>query len=262
MSNQTYGAILSPKDLRNYKLNSVAKAVALPKTFSLGTTTIKNQGSVCSCVAHTLAEILEKMTLLRCSTEWIYGYRPAGYYQDLGMKPLDALKTIQKVGYLSYVELRGNFEMQRAKTIVNNKLEEYKKLASVRKVVSYARLNGIQDIKQALYSSLTPVMVVIGIDKNTGLMLDENNIAFVPNEVEASHAVMCYGWNENGLLIQNSWGSSWGDKGTFILPYEYEVLESWFINVRNQELIQKPSAFTLRELLMNLFHCVSKSFQK
>ena len=105
-------------------------------------------------------------------------------------------------------------------------------------------------------------MVVIGIDKNTGLMLDENNIAFVPNEVEASHAVMCYGWNENGLLIQNSWGSSWGDKGTFILPYEYEVLESWFINVRNQELIQKPSAFTLRELLMNLFHCVSKSFQK
>lgn len=262
MSKQTYGALLSPKDLRNYKLNSVAKAVALPTTFNLGTVTIKNQGAVCSCVAHTLAEILEKMIHVRCSTAWIYGYRPSGYYQDLGMVPLDALKTVQKVGYLYYTELRGNIEMQAAKDKVNSNLTEYKKLANNKKVISYAKLNGVQDIKQAIYSSLTPVFISIGIDKNTGLLLDKNYIAYIPDEIGTNHAVMCYGWNEKGLLIQNSWGSTWGNKGTFILPYEYGIQEAWFVNVNNQDLIQKPSAFTLRELIMNLFHCVSKSFKK
>jgi C1A family cysteine protease len=37
------------------------------------------------------------------------------------------------------------------------------------------------------------------------------------------HAVLCIGYDDatQRFLIRNSWGSDWGNKGNFTLPYEY-----------------------------------------
>jgi C1A family cysteine protease len=37
------------------------------------------------------------------------------------------------------------------------------------------------------------------------------------------HAVMAVGYDDENqwLIVMNSWGASWGDKGFFYLPYEY-----------------------------------------
>jgi C1A family cysteine protease len=39
------------------------------------------------------------------------------------------------------------------------------------------------------------------------------------------HAIICLGYNDNlygGVwIMKNSWGSSWGDRGYFYLPYAY-----------------------------------------
>jgi C1A family cysteine protease len=45
-----------------------------------------------------------------------------------------------------------------------------------------------------------------------------------PNErVEGGHAVMCVGYDDSKQLyiIRNSWGSGWGDKGYFYMPYQF-----------------------------------------
>jgi C1A family cysteine protease len=41
--------------------------------------------------------------------------------------------------------------------------------------------------------------------------------------LEGGHAVMAVGYDDNArrLLIRNSWGPSWGDRGYGTLPYEY-----------------------------------------
>ena len=82
------GCIPSKKDIRDYKLNKkVCHAVNLPEKFEVEHSAIKNQGGVGSCVAHSVSEILEQLAdnEIKYSTAWIYGYRPAGYYQGTGM---------------------------------------------------------------------------------------------------------------------------------------------------------------------------------
>lgn len=43
------------------------------------------------------------------------------------------------------------------------------------------------------------------------------------DKVEGGHAVMCVGFDESAklLIIRNSWGTEWGDKGYGYLPYDY-----------------------------------------
>lgn len=52
------------------------------------------------------------------------------------------------------------------------------------------------------------------------------------DQILGGHAIAIVGWNEKGFIIRNSWGTSWGQKGYSILPYdEYNklMLECWTI---------------------------------
>lgn len=262
-----YGFVPSPKDLRDYKLNNVYMSVKLPTEFEVAHSEIKDQGKVNSCVAHSIAEILEANELNRTkySTGWIYGYRPNGYYQGEGMITAEALKTVNKVGYIKYEDLDVNIEMKEAKDIVDKNMSIYRDRASRRKIASYARLRDISEIKQALYISNKPVLLAIMVGTN-GIELDKNNIAYIPKEYAGGHQMVCYGWNKFGLLIQNSWGEDFGNKGTFVLPYEYPIAESWLIKfqgeVTDASSIVKPKFYFLRRLSMKLYKAVKKITKK
>lgn len=264
METRGTGAIKSPFDLRNYKLSKKACASAiLPERYELYHSHIKDQGIVNSCVAHSLSEILEANTNENFSTDWIYGYRPLSYYQGQGMYISEALKTLRKVGCLKNNELNTNTEMNTVKEIVDKNLDNYKTKANDFKIMGYAYLSNIQQIKQALYTNQMPIILSINIGQK--LDLDENNIAYISNAVWGLHAVVCYGWNENGLLIQNSWGENWGNKGTFILPYEYPIEEAWMIETTknsNTSLIKKPFAYILRDCIMSIINFVGNLLSK
>ena len=245
------GCIPSKKDIRDYRLNKKVCHVAfLPNEFKVEHSSIKNQGSVGSCVAHSVTEVLEQLqnNEMKYSTAWIYGYRPLGYYQGMGMQTSQALKTTKNVGCIKYEDCIGNFEMPIAKEFVSARLDEYKELASKDRTTSYAKLRTLQEIKEAIYKTGKPVIVCIMCDN---LKLDKDYIAQLPKNAKGGHAVVCYGWNETGLLIQNSWGEKWGNKGCFILPYEYPFIEAWVLT-KDENVVIKPSAFVLREFLVNL----------
>ena len=224
-NNKGMGALKSPKDLRNYKINKVYSSISLPKEFILNHSHIKNQDVINSCVAHSISEIVESKNNINYSTGWIYGYRPEGYYQGEGMYISEALKTVQKLGCVENNDFNVNIEMRKAKDLVDEDLDRLTNLAQKKKISAYARLRNIKEIKEALYIHKTPIIAAIDIDEN-GLVLDDNYIAQLPKNPAGGHAIVCYGWNETGLLIQNSWGGAWGNKGTFILPYEYPVEEA------------------------------------
>lgn len=58
-----------------------------------------------------------------------------------------------------------------------------------------------------------------------------NNEFWKGSEDLGGHAVACVGYDEEGFIIQNSWGSGWGLCGMTKLPYDQlkYVIEAWGI---------------------------------
>lgn len=262
-----YGAFESPKDLRDFRASSVAKAVTLPTEFSLKATHIKDQGLVNSCVAHALSSMMEMQDGTNYSTGWIYGYRPEGYFQGEGMYPREALKTIHNLGAVENQDFNVNIEMPKAKQKVDDNLIALEAFADDYKIQSYARLYSENEIKSWLYTKQTPIPIAIATEN---LKLDEHNIVQVPEYYPNSgHMMLLIGWNEIGYIIQNSWGEDWGDKGLCILPYEYKIREAWGVilgdKTTNIDDVKKPAFYIIRKLIqfiINLLKEVNKNGTK
>ena len=117
-----YGLVPSPYDIRDYVLSATVTDFAnLPEEFDLGVVKIKNQGSKPTCVAHSVAELIEyhnyhqhNEEYKQFSTEFIYGAREPDYYMGDGMYLRDALKIAQKRGDVEYTYLPGNNDVEQA----------------------------------------------------------------------------------------------------------------------------------------------------
>ena len=225
-----YGCKKEVVDKRDYKLKNVSANV-LPKEHRITMPDVKNQGMINSCVAHSLSTFMEeyyKAANEKFSVGFIYGYRPVSYYQGEGMYPRDALKTLQKLGDVPYAAFPYNEEIPGIKIKVNNDLNNLTLVANEYRIKSYARIYTINDIKTCLLNDC-PVPISIPVYNN--LELDEQNIVRMPNgEIQGYHMVILYGWNESGFLMQNSWGTNWGNGGRAVLPYDYPIDSAWAIS--------------------------------
>lgn len=230
-----FSNLISPYDVRDYKFACVSDA-ALPETFDCTrdgkTISVKDQSSTSSCVAHACSSIIEyhnkrqKNTDITFSTEFIYGYRPFGYYVGEGMYLRDALKTIQKLGDVPLTDLKGNHEYVKAMGAVEARLEELKDIAYPNRVSTYMRVNSTVDIKQALMK-YGPVLVSMPWHVNYRLV--DGVYTFEGKVTRGNHCVFIYGWDERGWLVHNSWGRYWGQDGKFVVPFDFKWNEAWSI---------------------------------
>lgn len=254
------GCIESSFDARDYVLNNVAFSVELPESFDVLHSEIKDQGHVGSCVAHSVCEVLEAANKNeeKYSTNWVYGYRPEGYYVGAGMMARQACQTIVEKGFVPYEDFSGNTEMLAVMRQCNSNLELLLDIAKRRKAIAYNRLKTKQQIKEAIYTSGTPVLIVCYIPNR--MELDDNYILqYDENKLAGCHCMVCYGWNESGLLIQNSWGKEFGNEGTFILPEEYPFAEAWSISCdSHMNISAKPRNWGIRKFIQSIIKLFRK----
>ena len=259
---EAFGALRSPFDARDYKL--VASATEFPETFELTKVTVKNQGSVGSCVAHAASSVVEYHHKRQhnekksFSTEFIYGLRDVGYYVGEGMYIRNALNTLRKYGDVPTSDLKGNNEYLKAMENVNARLDELKDKAYPHRISSYFRVKTEDEIKTAL---MNHGYIIASINWYKGSKLVDN--VYTPtNEYSGRHAIVLYGWNEKGWLAHNSWSVNWGNKGRFIIPFDFNFNETWGITDNITEDIVKPKTGKLWNVFYKVWNAIVNLFIK
>ncbi len=253
------GCIFSKKDIRDYKLNKKNIKVELPKAFKLEPPNVLDQGNVSSCVAHSVASLVESIYKKYLSVGWLYGNRNFDNFSK-GMTIPDALKTAKQKGCVPRENFDVNEEVLDIIDLVEQNRSRLEPLALPYRIGAYARLDTAEEIKLALMKDI-PVIFACTV-KEDYLSMNEDYVINITNDkVACGHAMIIYGWNETGWLIQNSWGTDWGNNGRATLPYEYPIEEAYAISryvAGKDSEIKKPKLYWLRELINILIKFIER----
>lgn len=258
--NSSLGAVFSEKDLRDYRIASVEKL--FPDTFKLNICEVKNQGSVCSCVAHALAETIEYHNALAgvndaMSTGYIYGNRRESVNKGKGMIVRDALKMACKYGDIARIEFPVNVEVPKAIDLFEEIADKYFEEGSKSRFEKYYRVTTEEEIKTAL---MNDGPVVFAIAWYSDFKVNKDGIlesTYSLSNKGGGHCMIIYGWDENGWLIRNSWGLLWGKGGNAILPYDAPIREAWGIaDDKSNTPIKKPYNTRIGKFFATIFNAI------
>jgi C1A family cysteine protease len=231
------------RDLQFANSISPHPEIKLPKYVDLRNKcpSIYDQGDLGSCTANAgctcRAMLLNnpEVNLSRLFLYYIERGMEGNIRKDTGASLRDTCKSIYKIGvceekFMPYDA--ENFSQHPSRSALSN--------ASKYKILAYKSLNTLDEIKQNLVFRQQPVL--IGMDIYESFETKEvakTGIMTMPRKEEkglGGHAVLVVGYKEttrtygflnqhkvkNGhLIVRNSWGENWGDKGYFYMPYEY-----------------------------------------
>ena len=233
------GALKDYYDIRNYRGKTDLDERDMPKEFSLDVSKLPVKLQVGgTCVAHSLANAVEYFNIMetgeykKMSIGFIYGNRgdDIAPCPDEGMYVRRALSRLQKVGAVPFTD----YPKERAAAVevpaVAEVLDELAPKAAPYRIKEYYQVWANKDIKAALMSGHPVVFVVPwGVNNYIQQTFDgsERDFLILKKPFTSLHAMLIYGWNKDGWLIQNSHGSWWAGDGRTILPYGSYIDEAW-----------------------------------
>ena len=247
--NQQYtkalGAEFSAPDIRDYKISKAIIPTEFPESFELTMPLVKNQGTVSSCVAHSIALVAEYYNKIQhnideeISVGYIYGNRVPPLNTTHGMITRYAISTFCTDGapYLSDFPL--HCEVPDIIEAVSEKKEELSIKAYPQRFTSYVSVSKESEYKTALMNG-NPIIIAVKWQKDMKVKDGKFNSKW--QESDGGHAMVIYGWDKDGWKVQNSWSVFWGNKGTAVWPYAYPIREAYAIidnNIAPLE-IEKP----------------------
>ena len=238
------GVVPSPEDNRDYQLSSLVRfAVKLPESYiNPCPLHIFDQKDTGACVAAAIAQakhIIENRQThdpRPFSPMYIYAKRDDDNYKGPGGIPREFIKNLMNYGICHYDEFEGFVEYPEASEIYKNNRTHLDGAAYPYRISSFYALNNIEEVKIAIYT-LGFALIAYDInkyfytpDKHTGIV-KYSKIA----RSQGAHEVLGIGFNKDGIICANSWGTSYGigfdenktSGGMMIVPYKYQPLESW-----------------------------------
>lgn len=266
-NNHVMGVIPSTIDIRDYKIKTdIACTAGLPEEFKLATPTVKNQGAKPTCAAHAGSTIVEGYfekqheKYRKFSTEWIYGNRYT-WFGD-GMSLRDVLTTLHNLGDPYEVDCSGNSDVFDAMAKVNTFFDELSKKAYPHRITRYFKATSVNGMKAALFSHgylLASITVRVHDHLKNNVWTTDLN-----DEAEGGHAVVIYGWDERGWLVQNSWGSFWGDGGRFVIPFDFKFNEVWGTedSLVETDDLDKPFSSPIWKIFVKIINFIVNLFRK
>ena len=205
----------SNHDHRDWNVDSIYyKAIKMPEKFDWlhKLNSIRNQGQQGSCSAMTAAvlkEIHERKELGYTgymSPQFVYNLRSNKLSE--GMTPRDTMRILQRTG----IVLENQYPYGMGGTITR----ALRRDAGNFRIKHYAKVRDIFSAKAALMSDGALYTGFPVYNMGNKFWRQET-----PNQqMEGGHAVAIVGWDKNGFIIRNSWGTEWGCNGYSYYPYE------------------------------------------
>lgn len=206
-------------------------------------TKIYNQGSIGSCTAQAIVGAIQYLQ------PDFMGSRLFIYYnervmidtvnEDSGAMIRDGIKTVVKDGVCEESMWKYNV------TEFTKKPNKHCYIhAEQNQITDYLRITNLQQIKSCLAQGFP---VIFGFTVYSSFESEEvtrTGMMTMPTENDTpvgGHAVLAVGYDDkrNRIIIKNSWGRAWGDKGYFYMPYDYisnSNLSQDFWTIRAKEL--------------------------
>ncbi len=237
------GLLKDEKDERDYIFSS--DRTVLPSKANLldFAREIENQTTLGSCVANATCSALELMGTrekinINLSRLFVY-YNvrepyPGLHNQDRGAYLRDGFKTCKNQGVCT----EETWDYIESKVHTKPSSDAYRE-ALQNKVIEYRRVEVYgNDIKKAIIDGF-PVTIGIMLGRSFGYIrgtIESHNYQKIGpgNETWGGHAMLVVGYDDelNGgsFIIENSWSSSWGDRGFCAIKYsvlEADGLDAW-----------------------------------
>ena len=216
-------------DTRDYLYQATAKSNPKIVDLRLYCSTIENQGSLGSCTGQSIAgaiELLNKRNGNPTDVSRLFIY----YYErlmlgtinyDSGAYIRDGIKATNKYG--ASLERYWPYDIKRFK---QEPINEAKIDAQQRKVTRYERVLNFNGCIDALSNGYPVVMGFRVYDSfMTASVAKTGNMPYPNTKREkllGGHAVLLVGYNKTKkvFIVRNSWGTNWGDKGYFYMPFD------------------------------------------
>lgn len=228
-----YGWIPDIPDHRDHIYAAPAPIVAaLPPKVDLrpGCPPVYNQGELGSCTANAIGGAHQFNQIKQKSQNNFIPSRLFIYYnervmegtvnQDAGAMIRDGVKSVVSQGVCPETEWTYDikkFTKKPAATCYTHALQH--------QVVSYQRIIPlIAQIKGCLASGF-PIVFGFSVYENfDGADVQGTGMMQMPSgSLMGGHAVLAVGYDDSisRVIVRNSWGPGWGDKGYFYMPYQY-----------------------------------------
>lgn len=168
-------------------------SVQIPNEYTLrDILPVQNQGNIGACVSYVATEMLNFYSLQR---NFVFKPDWTEFYYDRKNKEYDGMMP------------REAFEI-----MVNDG-----------RIKSFAKINNPLSLRYSILSHGPALLALIA--------RSENYDFWNGSSVLGGHAVACVGYDNEGLILKNSWGYEWGNGGYTKLPYSDfgKVSEAWTI---------------------------------
>ena len=245
------GYIPSPPDERDYPLAKAMTYRTMPIINRLvWVPQPVNQGEFGCCVAAALSGILEAIENkqrgvgIPTSVRYIYGNRAETDSQGEGMIPREALQMVSRFGSPRRELLPGVSNFPDAKAAVTPALDGE---GLPFRIKGYVRLTSMQDISDYLALFGIPVLFCVPVTESFMRTGPDGAIPPPSGMLLGGHAMRCIGILQGKFVLQNSWGTGWGQSGIgYLNPDDDFTIEAWgTIPESSDSLINRPQVVML-----------------